>query len=177
MPNCFKCGNEITFDKTILSKSGKQIPLWIDKQNTHSHDDNGQPIRSPLPSQQLQQNNYAAAAQIATQPPIVNIPKLSDEPTSRPSLEATLLNQTSQKTEEALKQLEAIKYFSESILATKIEQCFELAKNSNMMLEALVGHFKLTEPKKASELYQENQQEQQQPQTKEENKILNQEGI
>jgi len=32
-----------------LSKTGKQIPLWPDKQNTHGHDEDGNAIRGPLP--------------------------------------------------------------------------------------------------------------------------------
>jgi len=33
-----------------LSKTGKQIPLWPDKQNTHGHDEDGNAIRGPLPT-------------------------------------------------------------------------------------------------------------------------------
>lgn len=46
---CFTCGEEIAFDKSIVSKTGKQIPLWPDKENTHGHDENGEPIRGELP--------------------------------------------------------------------------------------------------------------------------------
>lgn len=54
MANCFTCGEQITFDKNILSKTGKQIPLWPDKQDAHGHDkDTGEPIRQPLPNQNL----------------------------------------------------------------------------------------------------------------------------
>jgi hypothetical protein len=51
MPVCYTCHEEITFDKNIKSKSGKQIPLWPDKQNAHSHDEDGNAIRQPLPFQ------------------------------------------------------------------------------------------------------------------------------
>ena len=44
VPNCFTCGEDITFNKAILSKTGKQIPLWPDQRNTHSHDEDGKPI-------------------------------------------------------------------------------------------------------------------------------------
>ena len=47
---CYTCQKEIVFDKTILSKTGKQIPLWPDKQNTHGHDEDGNAIRGPLPA-------------------------------------------------------------------------------------------------------------------------------
>src|SRR5688572_31585621 len=54
MANCFTCGEQITFDKNILSKTGKQIPLWPDKQDAHGHDkDTGKLIRQPLPNQNL----------------------------------------------------------------------------------------------------------------------------
>ena len=46
---CYTCQKEIVFDKTILSKTGKQIPLWPDKQNTHGHDEDGNATRGPLP--------------------------------------------------------------------------------------------------------------------------------
>src|SRR5688572_12603150 len=55
MPNCFTCHQEITFDKNIRSKSGKQIPLTPDKRYAHSHDQEGNPINQPLPNQQPQQ--------------------------------------------------------------------------------------------------------------------------
>ena len=159
MPNCFKCGQEITFDKTILSKSGKQIPLWVDKQNTHSHDDSGQPIRSPLPSQQL-----GGGGQLPQQQPIATkIPPLQQQPINTPSLETHLLNQLSQKIEELQKQLNELKYFTEQqihvFLTAHLGETLEVSKNSNLMLDAIVAHFKLTEPKKASELYNEDKSE------------------
>jgi hypothetical protein len=69
MPDCYTCGEVITFDKTILSPNGKQIPLWPDKKDAHSHDDNGKPIRKPIPNQGLnaqqtqQFNQYNRVAQ------------------------------------------------------------------------------------------------------------------
>lgn len=50
MPECYTCHEEIIFDKNIRSKTGKPIPLWPDGQNTHGHDEQGQPIRGELPS-------------------------------------------------------------------------------------------------------------------------------
>lgn len=50
MAICYTCQAEITFDKSIVSKSGKQIPLWMDKLNAHGHDEEGRPIRQPLPA-------------------------------------------------------------------------------------------------------------------------------
>jgi hypothetical protein len=48
MPNCFTCGKEITFDKKILSKTGKQIPLLPDKQYAHGHDKDGNEVNKPI---------------------------------------------------------------------------------------------------------------------------------
>src|SRR5688500_7491254 len=68
MPVCYTCHEEITFDKNIKSKSGKQIPLWPDKQNAHSHDEDGNAIRQPLPfqsqgqQQQQQKPNYSGSS-------------------------------------------------------------------------------------------------------------------
>ncbi|MGZ5548363.1 MAG: hypothetical protein ACXWFZ_10480, partial [Nitrososphaeraceae archaeon] len=59
MPDCFTCGEDITFDKDIRSKTGKQIPLWPDKQNAHGHDEAGNPIRQPLPQIQQQQRQQS----------------------------------------------------------------------------------------------------------------------
>jgi hypothetical protein len=49
MPECYTCGQQIVFDKSIISKTGKPIPLWTDKKNAHGHDQNGNPIRQPIP--------------------------------------------------------------------------------------------------------------------------------
>jgi hypothetical protein len=53
LPNCYTCGEDITFDKNILSKTGKQIPLTADKKYTHGHDEQGNPTKKPLPNQDL----------------------------------------------------------------------------------------------------------------------------
>ena len=52
---CFTCGDPITFDDSVVSKTGKKIPLWLDKLNTHGHDDDGNPVRGDLPETQQQQ--------------------------------------------------------------------------------------------------------------------------
>ena len=67
---CFTCDEAITFDDTILSKTGKKIPLWPDKKNTHGHDDNGEPIRGDLPETQLQpkQQFYPSSQQTRAPP-------------------------------------------------------------------------------------------------------------
>jgi hypothetical protein len=63
--NCYTCQEEIVFDKNILSKTGKQIPLWPDKKNTHSHDEQGQPIRKPLPTPEYPASLEKQPARIA----------------------------------------------------------------------------------------------------------------
>lgn len=69
----------------------------------------------------------------------------------RPSLEATLLNQISKSVQELKSQME-------QQIANTLGECCELARNNNMMLDALVAYFKLTQPTKASDLYNQNQQ-------------------
>lgn len=160
MPQCFTCGQEITFDKNIRSKTGKQIPLWIDKQNTHSHDDNGQPIRSPLPTGQQQQqvqtttNTTAGAGstigyQTKSQPLTQNTTTSTNTPIDNPSLEAVLLNQLSQK-------LETIKKVMEDAINEKLNQIYEQANQNRIMLESLVAHHKLTEPTTADKLFKKD---------------------
>ncbi len=89
--------------------------------------------------------------QPAPQPPGI-IPVINT-----PSLETHLLNQLSQKIEELQKQLNDLKYFTEqqiqTFLKTELGEIKDVSKNSNIMLDAIVAHLKLTEPKKASELY------------------------
>jgi hypothetical protein len=69
LPNCYTCGEDITFDKNILSKTGKQIPLTADKKYTHGHDEQGNQTKKPLPNQGLDQqqtqefNQYNRVAQ------------------------------------------------------------------------------------------------------------------
>jgi hypothetical protein len=61
MPTCYTCHEEITFDKNIKSKTGKQIPLWPDKQNAHGHDEEGNAIRQKLPFQSQQQQQQQSS--------------------------------------------------------------------------------------------------------------------
>lgn len=63
MPTCYTCKQEIAFDKEIRSVTGKQIPLWPDKKDTHGHDETGKPIRQPIPLQPLQQQQQSPQQQ------------------------------------------------------------------------------------------------------------------
>lgn len=171
------CGKLIVvqMDPTI----GKYVPFEVDLGGNPTNKHN---CPNSQYNKQQQGGGQVTTQQISQPAPAqgIDFSKLINKPQEpqaidRPSLEATLLNQTSQKAEQALKQLEAIKYFSESILSTKIEQCFELAKNSNMMLEALVAHFQLTKPKSAAELYKQEHPDEKL--TEQEEKLLEQEGI
>ena len=70
--------------------------------------------------------------------------------TDKPSLEAILLNQISQSITEG----KNINTTNHVAFAEKLELINEIVKNSNIMLDAIVAHLKLTEPRKASEIYQ-----------------------
>jgi hypothetical protein len=69
MPRCYTCQQEIIFDKNIVSKTGKQIPLWPDKKNTHGHDEDGNATRGPLPT------GKAFSSPTTTYPPKFDTPK------------------------------------------------------------------------------------------------------
>src|SRR6188508_3639637 len=101
MPNCFTCGEEITFNKSILSKTGKQIPLWPDQQSTHGHDDDGNAVRGPLPASSARTSTYQTGPTAGFSKPkpqyrqettTGTVPALQS-PTDRPSLESVLLSQ------------------------------------------------------------------------------------
>ena len=68
MVDCFTCGEDITFDKDIRSKTGKQIPLWPDKENAHGHDEQGNPIRQPLPQTAQKQQFYPQTSPAPREP-------------------------------------------------------------------------------------------------------------
>lgn len=95
---------------------------------------------------------------------IPTTPPTNTYPIDKPSLEATLLNQVSQKVEQISANLNQFKIQQQETLTNLGELVLgihESIKQNGMMLDALVAHFKLTEPKKASELYNEQQQQQQ----------------
>ena len=137
---CFKCNEIITFDETILSKNGKKIPLWPDKQDAHGHDEQGKPIRSPL-------EQTPPPPPPRSQPPSSYQQQQQQTTIDRPSMEAILLSQVSQK-------LEQLKSFVEGAINEKITACYQLSKSNNDMLGAITQYYKMNEPQKASELYQ-----------------------
>jgi hypothetical protein len=146
MAQCFTCGESITFDRNILSKTGKQIPLWPDKQNAHGHDDFGKPTRQPLPTATIAPPPPQQQQQFRTQ---IQQPQQQQQqqPISQPSMQDILLSQISTK-------LDQLKTFLDPTLNEKLEAIYQLCKSNNDMLGAIAEeHYRLTEPKKASDLY------------------------
>jgi hypothetical protein len=156
LPPCYTCGQEIVFDKSILSKTGKQIPLWPDKQNTHSHDEQGNPIRKELPTQGLnpQQTQQFNQYNRLTPPPLEQQEQRFKPVTGGQSQGGGYMDTKRLRvmTEEiGKKQLE-----HDDILQSIYALC---RNNSNMLLE-LLNHFKLVEPTTAAALHQQQQQQQ-----------------
>ncbi len=157
MPTCYTCNEDITFDKTILSKTGKQIPLWPDKMSTHSHDEQGNPIRKPLPNQGLNQQQTEQFNQYNRQPTFPPPPPLEQQgqrfkPVTGGQSQGGGYMDTKRlrvMTEEiGKKQLE-----HDDILQSIYALC---RNNSNMLLE-IMNHFKLVEPTTAAALHQQQQ--------------------
>ena len=156
MPPCYTCHKEITFDKSILSPTGKQIPLWPDKKNTHSHDEQGNPIRKPLPNQGLdpeQTQQFNQYNRHITFPAPQSLEKQVQrfQPTGGQSQGGSYLDTKRLRVmieEIGKKQLE-----HDDILQSIYALC---RNNSNMLLE-LLNHFKLVEPTTAAALHQQQQ--------------------
>lgn len=148
---CYTCGEEIIFDKSVLSKSGKQIPLWTDKQNTHGHDDHGNPVRGPLPTAQLQQQQQQQPPpqyQYTTPPPPPPNKQQQQQSSSQggESLDTkrmkVLVEEISKKVVEMEELLNAI---------------HQLSKNNMAALSTIMEHFKLNDPVSAAALHQKKQ--------------------
>jgi hypothetical protein len=182
MANCFTCGEQITFDKNILSKTGKQIPLWPDKQDAHGHDkDTGKPIRQPLPNanlspEQTQQFNQYNRDDKSwqtwnkTQQPQQYIPKSLEQQPQR--FQQTPLEQKYKERQQQIGQststsqggsyldTKRLRVLTEelakeiSTFNEKMEALYQLAKSNNAMLGELTQVFKITDPKSAAELYE-----------------------
>jgi hypothetical protein len=153
LPNCYTCGNEIVFDKNILSKTGKQIPLWADKKNTHGHDEQGNAVRGPLPTQNLSPQQTQQFNQYNRQQPFQQQQQQEVKPSSgfkmgsQPSQGGSYLDTKRLRvlTEELAKEISSIN--------EKMEALYQLAKSNNAMLGELTQVFKITDPKSAAELY------------------------
>lgn len=153
MPECFTCGEEIAFDKSIRSKTGKQIPLYADMQNTHGHDDDGNPVRGPLPQIQFQQ-----------QPQQTTYQRRPTTTTTTTEGGATL------DTKRIFQQLKEMgDRFN--ILETKVEQIFaKIEYNTQVDTDKLIGQLQIindtitphlrTQIKKGSDLYYDPTQKQ-----------------
>jgi tRNA A37 threonylcarbamoyltransferase TsaD len=144
MPNWFTCGKEITFDKTILSKTGKQIPLLPNKKFAHGHDKDGNEVNKPieeLGQQQLQgqESNKQTEGGGFTQGG-------GYMDTKRLRVMVEELQKKANENEELFNSI------------------YQLCRNNATMLGELMNHFKLTEPTTAADMYLKSQkQNQQQP--------------
>lgn len=145
------CGKLITvqMDPTI----GKYVPFEVDLGGNPTQKHNCPNSEYNKQQQAGSYNTMNTTASTLPLSPSVNTTGTTSTtpPVDRPSLEATLLNQVSQKLDKLLANQEAI--------VEVLQGNQEINKQNHMMLDALIGHFKLTEPKKASELYQESQEE------------------
>lgn len=158
MPLCYTCQEEITFDKNILSKTGKQIPLWIDKRNAHGHDENGAPVRQPLPNQQQQQTTVRKSFPSAS--------------TTTATTETTQGGSTldTKRIFQLVKELD----MRLSLVEKKLDDILEkITYNTQVDTDKLIGQLETieqviapllkTQIKKASEIHQEQQQKSQKP--------------
>lgn len=133
-----------------MSKTGKQIPLWPDKKSTHSHDDDGNPIRKPLPIQNLSQEQTQQFNQYNRQQP----PQQQQQ--HQPSSGFTATGQSQGGSYMDTKRLRVMVEEMQKLinfLDEKIESCYQLAKSNNVMLGELIQYFKINDPKSAKELY------------------------
>ena len=142
MPNCFTCGKEITFDKKILSKTGKQIPLLPDKQYAHGHDKDGNEVNKPI--EELGQQQLPKQDWNTTSTEKYKTPPKSEEgftqgggymDTKRLRVMVEELQKKSNENEELFNSI------------------YQLCRNNATMLGELMNHFKLTEPTTAAGLY------------------------
>ena len=154
---CFTCGEVITFDDSILSKTGKKIPLWPDKQNTHGHDDDGNPIRGDLPEQAPQQQQ-----------------KQQFYPPQQTTAASRAPPTTSQGG--SYMDTKRIRVMLEEIGKKQLEQddviqsTYALCRNNSNMLVELMTHFKLIETTTASALHQQQKKQQEQEQSERDEK-------
>jgi hypothetical protein len=157
LPTCYTCGEDITFNKAVLSKTGKQIPLWPDQRNTHSHDEDGKPIRKPLPNEGLNQQQTQQFNQYNRQPTFPAPPSLEKQeqrfqPTGGQSQGGGYMDTKRLRvmTEEiGKKQLEH---------DDTLQSIYALCRNNSNMLLEVMNHFKLVEPTTAAALHQQQQQ-------------------
>ena len=149
MPSCFTCGQDITFNKKYLSKTGKQIPLWPDEKNTHGHDESGRPIRGDLPPTQQTQNFY-------TPPP--------------PPTES--FKQTTQSQGGSYLDTKRIRVMLEDLTKKSMEHdeifqaSYELARNQSNMLTMIMDKLGISPTMTAADLYKKQSEPQQEEEEK-----------
>lgn len=141
MVTCYTCHQEIQFDKTIRSQSGKMIPLNPDRSyHTHDKDDPTKPatnkwtINKPPLAPQQQPNLQQPTIQKG------QFEQRGGEPSYRQPLDG-LINQYHNAT---VQMFNLVKEQLEEQKQTHIEMY--------RMIEALVGHAGILNPKPASEL-------------------------
>ena len=190
MIECFKCGEEISFNKNILSKTGKQIPLWPDQRNTHSHDDRGNPIRGDLPEftsaagptdqvggqpqyqQQQQQRrvqpDYRGASNNRV---LTNPPQYSQEtttgglpgPTDKPTMLEVLVSQLSTNLSSLTKEVVDLRKVV-NMIYEKVEYNTQVDTDKLIgqlqQIHDTISQFMGTQMKVASELYEDQQMRQ-----------------
>jgi hypothetical protein len=164
MPSCFTCGKDITFDKTIVSKTGKQIPLWPDKESAHGHDQDGNAIRQPLP---IPTNPYQGQQPAATQQQSNNRqfnttqgfspnPQATNQggyyTTTKPQEQQSSSGGSYMDTKRLRVMTEELQRQA-NLIDEKLEACYQLDKSNNAMLGELIQLFKINDPKSAKDLY------------------------
>jgi hypothetical protein len=140
---CYTCGQEITFDKSIVSKTGKPIPLWPDKENAHGHDDTGKPIRQPLP---IPTNPYQGQQPVTQQ-------SFSSQQQQRPMTSSSSSSGGSYMDTKRLRVMTEELQRQANLIDEKLEACYQLDKSNNAMLGELIQLFKINDPKSAKDLY------------------------
>jgi hypothetical protein len=146
MPKCFTCDTEITFDKNILSKTGKQIPLLPNKQFAHGHDKDGNVVNKPIEELEGQGGGGGQAwkSHDSSKPSISTGQSQGGSYLDTKRLRVML--------EELQKKVNEYEELFDSI--------YQLCRNNATMLGELMNHFKLTEPTTAADLYKkQNPQE------------------
>lgn len=155
MPTCYTCGEDITFNKAILSKTGKQIPLWPDQRNTHSHDEDGKPIRKPLPNEGLNQQQTQQFNQYNRQPTF--------PPPQSLEKQEQRFQPTGQSQGGGYMDTKRLRVMTEEIGKKQLEHddilqsIYALCRNNSNMLLEIMNHFKLVEPTTAAALHQQQQ--------------------
>jgi hypothetical protein len=169
VPSCFKCGEEITFNKNILSKTGKQIPLWPDQQSTHGHDEDGNATRGALPMSSERTSTYQTGptAGFSKPKPQYSSTTTETKPTSNPTMAEVLMSQMNTAISTLTKEVLDIKQRLIGI-GEKMEYNTQVDTNKLIgqlqTIEDTIAPFLKTQMKIGTELYEDQQRRQKQAQ-------------